>query len=322
MKHDTTTIEAVVHRTWHAATDIKAIELARVDGRPLPAVTAGAHIDVHLPDGIVRQYSLLEPGSAPTTYRIAVLREAQSRGGSHYMADDLHDGQTLSISPPRNHFALDESAASYHLLAGGIGVTPLVAMAHRLMALGKPFVFDYFVRDRDRAAFADALAERLPAKAFRLHVDTEKTRPDLAALIGGPGDDHRLYVCGPAGFLDAIRAHTRGWPAGHVGYEQFHAAIDAKAPPSEAQSCTVELDKSGLSFELGRDETLLEALERHGVDMPHACREGVCGTCAVGVLAGAVDHRDALQDDEERAANDVMYPCVSRPVGGHLLLDL
>lgn len=320
MNHATENRAVTVRARWDAATDIHALELVAADGAALPAAEAGAHIDLHLPNGVVRQYSIMEPGTAPDVYRIGVLREHESRGGSAYVADELAASDRLAISGPRNHFALDESADEYVLIAGGIGITPLAAMARRLVELGKAFELHYCVRDRERAAFLDELEALVPADALHLHIDAEGERPDIAAIVGDPADSRQVYACGPSGMLGAIRDATAAWPTGHVHFEQF--TNDAAGDPAADTTCEIELRRSGLRFTLEADETLLEALHRHEVDLPCACQEGVCGTCAVDIVEGEVDHRDVLQDDDEKAENTVMFVCVSRPLGDRLVLDL
>lgn len=309
-----------VRACWDAATDIRALELVAADGAALPDAEAGAHIDLHLPDGLVRQYSIMDPGPEPDAYRIGVLRERESRGGSAWVAEQLTAGDELEISGPRNHFVLDEAADAYVLIAGGIGITPVTAMARRLLELGKRFDLHYCVRDRSRAAFLGELEALMPADALHLHIDDEGQRPDLAAIVGDAASSRQVYACGPAGMLDAIREATVAWPKGRVHFEQF--SNEAVRDPAADTACEIELRRSGLRFTLEADETLLEALHRHDVDLPCACQEGVCGTCAVDIVEGDVDHRDVLQDDDEKAENTVMFACVSRPLGDRLVLDL
>lgn len=313
---------ATVQRQWQAADGIKGIELVAADDSPLPPVAAGAHVDLHLPDGTVRQYSVTNPGAAPDCYRIAVLREAESRGGSSYLVDKLQDGATLALTGPRNNFTLKENGTSFRLIAGGIGVTPLLSMARRLIELGRVFEFHYLVRSRERAAFVDELQTLLPTDALHLHVESETGRPDINTIVGTAESDCLVYTCGPTGLIDAVQNATAHWPAGRVHFERFVNTALQEPPAETTESCRVTLQQSGTSFDLQPDETLLEALEREHIDMPCSCREGICGTCAVSVIEGNVDHRDALQDDEEKAMNDVMYVCVSRPTGPHLVLDL
>lgn len=322
----------VVRRQWLAGNDIKAIEIAAADGAALPAAEAGAHIDVHLPDGAVRQYSITAPGPTPERYVIAVLRDPQSRGGSRYLVEHLQAGDRLAITGPRNNFTLDETGVAYRLIAGGIGVTPLLAMARRLVALGRDVDFHYLVRSRERLAFMDELSALLPAHALHVHVDDEAGLPDLDALTGDPAPGHHIYACGPEPLLGAVRAATADWPGRNVRFERFQNTPapepdtaetgNTDATADSATICQVELRQSGVTFELEADETLLEALERQQIEMPSLCQEGICGTCAVGVIEGDIEHRDALQDDEEKSQNDVMYVCVSRPRGAHLVLDL
>lgn len=316
--------DVVVRRQWLVGPDIKVIELAAANGATLPSVDAGAHIDLHLPDGIIRQYSVTAPGPTPASYLIGILREPDSRGGSSYLVDHLQTGDSLSITGPRNNFPLDEAGTSYRLIAGGIGVTPMLAMARQLVERERPVEFHYLVRSRERAVFLGELTALLPAASLHLHVSSETGRPDLETIIGDAGHGHHIYICGPEPLLTAIREATNDWPAERVQFESFqNTALSEQADePETGQACHVELKQSGVSFDLEAGETLLEALERQQLDMPCLCREGICGTCAVGVLEGSVDHRDALQDDDEKAQNDLMYVCVSRPTGSRLVLDL
>ncbi len=322
---DTAPREVVVKRQWLACAGIKVIELAAADGRALPAAEAGAHVDVHLPDGLVRQYSITNPGMTPASYVIGVLRESASRGGSSYLVDRLQTGDHLAITGPRNNFMLDETADSFQLIAGGIGVTPMLAMARKLVEHGRPVAFHYLVRTRARAAFLAELETLLPSGAFHLHVDEEAGLPDLTALVDKATPGRHIYACGPEPLLAAISRATVAWPGGQVRFERFRnlpLRTIAGAPADAPRTCRVELRRSGIDFDLQPQETLLEALEREGLSPACLCREGICGTCAVGVLEGAVDHRDAVQSDDEKADNRVMYVCVSRPVGAHLVLDL
>ena len=309
-----------IARRWTAARDVHVLELAATDGQPLPPAEPGAHIDLHLPGGIVRQYSLLNAEQEPERYRVGVLRDPQSRGGSACVADALPAGSQLRITGPRNHFVLDESASQYTLIAGGIGVTPLLAMARRLKQLGRPCAFHYLLRTRERAAFLDELDTLLAPGELHVHIDAEGTAANIEDIVGAAATERQLYACGPTGLLDAITSATEAWSSDSVHFERF--AAPAVSPATAASPATIELRRSGLSFELAADETLLHALHRHGVDVPCACEEGVCGSCAVDVVEGAVDHRDSLQDDDEKAENRVMFTCVSRPSGPHLVLDL
>lgn len=316
---DDATITAVVADQWTAADGVKAVELAAADGAPLPPANAGAHVDVHLPDGLIRQYSLMTPGEP--RYRLGVLRDESSRGGSAYIVERLRLGDRLAISAPRNHFALDESGEDYVLIAGGIGITPLFAMAMRLTSLGRRFQLHYLVRSRTRAAFARTLAERLPASALTLHAEDECGRPDLTTLVGAPAPGRQLYVCGPGGLLDAVADTTRDWPTGSVRSERFRNDA-APADTAAEQPCRIELHRSGRELTLEPGESVLECLNRAGVTVETVCQDGICGTCAVPVIEGEVDHRDAIQTDDEKAAGDLMFVCVSRPRSERLVLDL
>lgn len=312
------THDVVVSEHRRLAPGVYQLELTPVEEGVLPAVEPGAHLDVTLPDGLVRQYSLLDD-AASGRYRIGVLRERDSRGGSAFLAERALPGTRLMVSPPRNHFALDETAPRSVLIAGGIGVTPLAAMARRLVERGAGVEMHYLVRHREQAAFHDELHRLLPEGALHLHVSSETGRADLAQLMGEASPGRRIYACGPGALLDALEMLAEGWPEGALRVERFRGET---AETATADACHIELKRSGHRFTLRAGERLLDALEREGVAPPSLCREGVCGTCAIPVLAGEIEHRDALQSADEKAANDIMYACVSRPVGDTLVLDL
>lgn len=312
------TLDVVVSDHRRLAPGVYQLELTPVAAGDLPSAEPGAHLDVRLPDGQVRQYSLLDDG-ASGRYRIGVRREADSRGGSAFLAERAAPGTRLTVSPPRCHFRLDEAARRSVLIAGGIGVTPLVAMARHLARRGADLEFHYLVRHREQAAFLDELANVLPAGALHLHVSSQAGCVDLAAVMGAGRDDTRVYACGPGALLEAVEGVARDWPAGRLRIERFRGATEA-TPASQA--CRVELRRSGHHFTLQAGERLLDALEREGVAPASLCGEGVCGTCAIPVVAGEIDHRDELQSPDEKATNDLMYACVSRPRGSTLILDI
>ncbi|MEM5402209.1 PDR/VanB family oxidoreductase [Paraburkholderia unamae] len=307
------------------ATDICVFELAGADGAPLPAFAAGAHIDVHV-DGFVRQYSLCNRPSEHGAYRIGVLRDAASRGGSVAM-HALDAGTNLEISIPKNHFPLDEQATHTILLAGGIGITPLIAMAEQLREEGRSFELHYCTRDPQRAAFRERLAEAGFAEHTHFYFDSEgaDARIDLARVLRAPHDGKHAYVCGPAGFIDAVLAATAsaGWPAQNVHREYFGAAQPGASANADANGAfQVTLASCQRVFDVPAGTTIVEALRAGGVEVPVSCEQGVCGTCITRVLSGEPDHRDLYLTDEERAANDQLLPCCSRSRTPMLVLDL
>lgn len=306
------------------ATDICAFDLVSLDGSALPGFTAGAHIDVHLPDGLVRQYSLCnapgQTGDVPH-YRLGVLRDPASRGGSTGM-HALTAGVELEISEPRNHFPLTDTAKHSILLAGGIGVTPILAMAEALAASGASFEVHYCTREPARTAFGERFAQADLAERTRIYHDSEGVRADLDAILAQPSGGKHLYVCGPAGFIDAVlsRAEAAQWPEGNVHREYFAAPVATDG--GSDTPFQVKLHSSGRVIDVKVGETIVAALAAQGVEVQMSCEQGVCGTCLTRVIDGTPDHRDVYLTDEERAANNQMLPCCSRSKSAMLVLDL
>lgn len=311
----------IIHK-YDVATDICAFELARPDGSALPAFAAGAHIDVHVGDGLVRQYSLCNRPGELHRYVIAVLREVQSRGGSIAM-HALAEGSLLEISEPKNHFPLVEAATHSLLLAGGIGATPILSMAEQLAGSGSSFEMHYCTRDPERAAFRERLTEARFADRVHLYFDSAPAdeRVNLRALLATPETGKHLYVCGPAGFIGAVldAAVAAGWDERNLHREYFAAAAQPEAASSDFR---VELASSGQVIDVKDSQTVIAALLAAGIDVPTSCEQGVCGTCLTRVLSGEPDHRDVYLTDEERAANDCFLPCCSRSKSPVLVLDL
>ena len=314
-------LEVRVERRANEAEDICSYELVSVDGAQLPAFTAGAHIDVHVAPGIVRQYSLCNPPHERHRYVIGVLRDPSSRGGSRAMHDQIQAGAKLTISAPRNHFPLVDAPRSL-LLAGGIGVTPLLAMAETLSAQGAPFELHYCTRSPERTAFRDRILSAPYAAQVRFHHDS--ARPvDLPALLAGLERGTHIYFCGPAGFISHVKASAAalGWPENQLHLEYFGA--DAAGAPVEGdQPFDVKLASNGACYTVPVGRTVLQVLSEAGVFVPASCEQGVCGTCLTRVLDGVPDHRDLYLTEEEQAANDQFTPCCSRSRSATLLLDL
>ncbi|MBN4667312.1 oxidoreductase [Pandoraea nosoerga] len=303
------------------ATDICEFEFVSIDGSALPAFTAGAHIDVHLGGALVRQYSLCNAPGETHRYCVGVLRDPASRGGSVAM-HALAAGAEVEISEPRNHFPLAPQATHSILLAGGIGVTPILCMAQSLAASGASFEVHYCTREPARTAFRDRFAQADLAARTRLYFDSEGERADLDAILAQPSGGKHLYVCGPAGFIEAVlaRADAAQWPEGNVHREYF--AAPAHADTDGDRPFQVKLHSSGRVIDVAAGETIVAALAAQGVQVQTSCEQGVCGTCLTRVIDGTPDHRDVYLTDEERAANDQILPCCSRSRSAMLVLDL
>ncbi|MDO9195398.1 PDR/VanB family oxidoreductase [Rhodoferax sp.] len=312
-----------VARKERLAQDIALFELVAPDGGALPLFSAGAHIDVTTPGGYIRQYSLCNDPAESHRYQIAVLRDAQGRGGSRAMHDAVNVGDIVAASVPRNHFPLIPQVHTALLLAGGIGITPLISMAERLSAIRQPFSLHYVARSIDRMAFRDRLAQSSYADKVFLHVDDgpPEQRLDIAGLLQAVHTDVHIYVCGPQGFMDAVlsTAQRYGWPQAQLHHEFFGAAPTRTDADS---SFDVQLASSGRVIRVAADQTVTQALATAGVVVPTSCEQGVCGTCLTGVLNGEPDHRDLYLTAEEQAANRQFIPCCSRARSARLVLDL
>ena len=299
------------------ADGVLTLELAAPSGGRLRDWTPGSHIDLVLPNGLTRQYSLCGDRWDPFTYRVGVLMEPESRGGSRYVHDSLQVGDLVGVGGPRNNFPLVPSE-QYRFVAGGIGITPILPMVRQAEMLGADWRLLYGGRQRGSMAFLGDLEQ---------YGDRVVVRPqdefgllDLAGFIGEPREGVRIYACGPNPLLTALERTCGDWPPYSLRTERF-VAENAGAPARNAPF-QVELARSGTTVTVTPDVTVLEALNRVGVEVLSSCRRGVCGTCEIPVLAGRPDHRDALLDDDERDANDCMYICVSRSRDERLLLDL
>jgi len=316
-------LEVRVARRQAEAQDICSFELVQTNGQPLPAFSAGSHIDVHLPNGLTRQYSLCNDPRESHRYLIGVLRDPASRGGSQAMHEAVQEGSVLRISAPKNHFALAHGASRSVLLAGGIGITPILCMAERLALSGAAFELHYCTRSRERTAFAGRIAQSAFAPQVHFHFDDGDAAQKLALaqLVGTVQPGVHLYVCGPKGFMDAVLAAARaaGWPAEQLHYEFFGAEV-AKSESDGAFE--VKLASSGRVIPVAKEQTVVQALAAAGVEVATSCEQGVCGTCLTRVLEGVPDHKDMYLTPEEQAANDQFTPCCSRSCSPLLVLDL
>lgn len=317
------TLSVRVARKAPEAQDICSFELVAADGGALPAFSAGSHVDVHVPGGLTRQYSLCNDPAEGHRYLIGVLKDPATRGGSKAMHEQVKEGDVLTISAPKNHFGLAHDAKRHLLLAGGIGVTPILCMAERLAVTGAAFEMHYCTRSRERTAFTQRIAASAFAGRVQHHFDDGPAaqKLDIAGLLGTPEAGTHVYVCGPKGFMDAVLGAARGagWPEAQLHYEFFTAApVDTAGDGS----FEVQLASSGRVVVVPKDQSVVQALAAAGVEIMTSCEQGVCGTCVTRVLEGKPDHRDVYLTPDEQAANDQFTPCCSRAKSPRLVLDL
>lgn len=302
-----------------AALDVMLVELRAQDGGALAPFEPGAHLELALPNGLIRHYSLSNDSRERDRYVIGVGRAAASRGGSDYIHRELRCGMTLAVGEPTNNFPLDPAARSHLFVAGGIGITPIMAMARWCAANGRDWRLHYATRNRARAAFYEEL-RALGADRVAFHFDDEAGRVlDTAPILSSVPEGARVYCCGPAPLMAAVAAAPL--PAGTVRFEYF-IAPDAASVPGGETAFTVVLKRSGVSLAVPPDKSILEVLEASGRAHPFSCREGLCRTCETAVLEGEPDHRDYALSDGERASGKTMTICVSRARSDRLVLDL
>jgi ferredoxin-NADP reductase len=321
----TPTLQALVHTMRYEADGIVSVEFRPASaGVEFPPFEAGSHIDLHLPSGLVRSYSLCNPSSDRGRYVVGVLNDRKSRGGSRYVHQQLRVGQVIAISVPRNNFALHEDAPKSVLVSGGIGVTPIFCMLQRLAALGRPVEVVYCARNRREAAFIETI-EALKDKVASItwHFDDEQgAPPDLAQLLGGRGTDSHYYCCGPTPMLDAFEktCEQLGYANAHI--ERFAAVVVESA--SEKHGFEVVCEKSGQTVDVPAGKSILDALIDAGLSPDHSCKEGVCGACETAVVGfdGELDHHDGILTKIERQSGKTMMICVSRCTGKKLVLDI
>jgi vanillate O-demethylase ferredoxin subunit len=317
----TTNILVRVKSVTYEAERINSYELRPLTGGELPPFTAGAHIDLKLLNGMSRSYSLVNPQGERHRYVVAVAHDAASAGGSRYIHERLHAGDTLNVTPPQNDFALVEDAAHSVLIAGGIGITPIWCMVQRLVELGRSWELHYSARTHEAAAFLEPIAalQAVNPHPVVLNFDFEPGgKPlDLKAIANRASDDAHLYCCGPTGMLEAFERATENRPRERVHVEYF----SSKEAPAKGGGYTVVLAKSNVRVFVNEGESILDALRGAGVDAPFSCTEGVCGSCEMRVLEGVPDHRDMVLTDAERAANKSMMICCSGAKSELLVLD-
>ncbi len=312
----------VAHR-WQEAENITGLDLVAPQSGPLPAFTAGAHVLLDLPGGLTRQYSLCNDPAERHRYRLAVLRAPDSRGGSAYVAESLRTGDEIEIQGPRNNFPLSAGQSDTLLIAGGIGITPLLSMMFELARQERPYRLVYCTRSPAHAAFR----QELTAPPFAVHVDFvhdngDPTRGvDLGRLLAGLAPGTQVYCCGPHGLMNAVRSAGTHLPAGALHFESFSASGE-KPQNGETSSFEIELARSGRVLTVPEGKSILNVLRADGFQADSLCEEGYCGTCVVPLLAGEADHRDTVLSDAERAQNRAIAICCSRAKSRRLMLDL
>ena len=316
----TSALSVRIEKIEQLTAEVRSYLLTPLEGDSLPAFSAGAHIDLLLSDDLVRQYSLCGDPQNRTSYQIAVLKDSQSRGGSDYIHDKLNQGDTLEINAPRNHFELDESGDNYLLIAGGIGITPIMLMAARLKSLGKSFELHYLCRSHSQAPFADQLQAQF-GEQLKCHFTQAQAgkRLDIAALFASQPEGTQVYTCGSEGLLQGILSAGEQQPQVKVHFERFSAApIDS----SDDKAFEIEISSSGERLSVGADQSILEVLQGAGHNIETMCKEGLCGSCEVEMLGGIADHRDSVLSDDEKAEQSVLMVCCSRAKSDLLVLDL
>jgi ferredoxin-NADP reductase len=311
-------IEVRLTAIRYAARDTNLYEFRRPDGGPLPAYEPGAHVDMHLPNGLLRNYSLVVAKPEAGVYTFGIKRDPASRGGSRYIHDELRVGKTLTIGAPRNNFPLHEDAAHTVLLAGGIGITPIWCMVQRLTALGRSWSLHYSCRSRTDMAFLEAL-EAMTGPNF--HFDDENAGKflDVAGIVAAAAKDAHLYCCGPTPMLKAFEAATADWPRAQIHVEYF---TPKQQEPARRGGFTVELARSGQEFFIPEGHSILQVLLDEGVDVDYSCELGICGACEQRVISGVPEHRDSILTEEEQAENKRVMICCAGCKSDRLVLDL
>ncbi len=301
----------------YAAKDINLYELAPVNGEALPKAEAGAHIGIHLPNGLIRHYSLIKAEENPQSYIIGVKRDKNSTGGSVYIHDKLKVGEILMIEPPKNTFPLNESAEESVFFAGGIGITPIFSMVSVLQSKGKNWKLFYACRTREEAAFYDELKN---FSQVNFHFDDEKGGVfDIASAVKSVSKKTHLYCCGPLPMMEAFEAYTRDFPPDQIHVEYFKPK---EVKQGIKDGFIVELARSGKTFKIEEGQSILSVLLHNGIDVPYSCTAGICGTCETVVLEGIPDHKDEVLSEVEKASNKKMMICCSGAKTEKLVLDI
>lgn len=318
-EHEEQPLRLRVHRLTWEAEGVVSIHLRQLDGSQLPHWHPGAHLDLHLPGAITRQYSLSSRAADHSTWRVSVLLEPAGKGGSQAVHESLRPGDIVDVVGPRNNFAL-VSAPEYVFIAGGIGITPLMAMIEAVEGAGARWRLLYGGRTRSSMAFLAEL-ERY-GDAVSVRPQDEHGLLDLDAVLSEVRPGVSIYCCGPEPLTTAVEQRCSMWPAGTLHVERFKPKEQPAPAPGTERAFEVVLEQAGTRVTVPVGMSVLEALEANGIEPPNSCREGICGTCETTVIEGRPDHRDSLLSDDERAANDTMMICVGRALSDRLVLDL
>ncbi|HEY1153855.1 MAG TPA: PDR/VanB family oxidoreductase [Pseudolabrys sp.] len=310
------TREVIVRALRYEAPGVLSLELVPTNGKPLPPFEPGAHIDLHLPGNIMRQYSLCGDPNDTSRYRVGI-RSVSGGLSSQFVHRKLRPGEVIKVSAPRNNFPLID-ADRYLFVAGGIGVTPLIPMMQAASARNKPWTLLYCNKRDTDAPFLDEI--RALGGTLSLHSSEAGTRLDVQQRLGQVEENTVVYCCGPERLMTAVEEATAAWPADTVRFEWF----TPRSRPADEVSGSFEVvcEQSGLTVTVPPEKSVLEALNDAGIPVPCSCQQGICGTCEVRVIDGEVDHRDSILSSSERAANQTMMTCVSRAKGARLVLDI
>ncbi|AZD43264.1 Flavodoxin reductase (ferredoxin-NADPH reductase) family 1 [Pseudomonas chlororaphis subsp. aureofaciens] len=314
-------LKVIVSKREIQGDGVVVLDLTRPDGGPLPVFEAGAHVDIYVAPGLIRQYSLCGDPANAAVYRLGVLKDPASRGGSTGVHEVLLEGTEVTISAPRNHFPLATQVTRSILIGGGIGITPMIAMAYALQADGQDFELHYCARSHSSTAFLNELQSADFASRVSVHFDDEAAaqKLDLNAVLGTSKAGVHVYTCGPAGFMDWVIATALevGYADAQIHREYFQVEVDVSG-----ESFEVVAARSGKTVQVAAGQTILEALAGVGIKIEISCEQGVCGTCVCDVLEGEPDHRDVYLTDDEKADNDQILVCCSRAKSKKLVLDI
>jgi ferredoxin-NADP reductase len=315
------TIDVRLTEITPAAKDINLYTFHRIGGGALPAYKPGAHIDLHLPNGMIRHFSLCVPNTDAESYTVGIKKDPASRGGTRYVFEEMRVGAEIKVSAPRNNFPLVDNASNIVLIAGGIGITPVWCMAQELAAQQRPWQLHYSCRSRDEMAFLDALQALAPG-AVQFHFDDEAAGKflDLAGIIAAAPADTHFYCCGPKPMLAAFEAATADRPRSQVHVEYFTAKEEAAA--DTLGGFWVELARSGEEYFIPEGQKVLEVLFQAGVDVDYSCELGICGACETKVISGTPIHHDSVLSEEEQATNEKVMICCCGCATERLVLDM
>lgn len=319
--------ELKVTRHLAEAKDVTVLELCDPLGRSLPSFAPGAHLEIHIGNGLIRHYSLLNDSQERDRYVIAVGLSADSSGGSSYIHSHIREGDIVTVSHPRNNFSLEESAERYCFIAGGVGITPILCMIRWCIGNGKEWRLFYTTRSRQRAAFYEELQSLGLPRKVNFHFNDEHSGRflELDQIASSIDPDEHVYCCGPDPLMQNVKQIMASHPDSQVHFEWFSAPeqpVTENSDEAPVGSFDVILRESGRTVRVGQDESILDALEAQGIEVPCSCRAGICRTCETEVFSGTPDHRDFILSDEEKSSGETMLICVSRAKSALLEINL